>query len=143
MCADNISLGISFMRHKKKRHWASQIYIVGNFLPHHIISYRICSYSFHRSYSSLNLEIQRSVLKYAETIQGRKLYEEIRYTKDLQHTCVISWGGSLKARIVKFSTFSYPEESHVTRLCSHSNPRKWCNIWNLDTVVVFFYFSVC
>ena len=50
--------------------------------------YRISSYSFLGNYSFLNLEIQRSqyirpnkvtVHKCAETIQGRKLYEEIRY----------------------------------------------------------------
>ena len=48
--------------------------------------YRISSYSFRRNYSFLDLEIQRSqyirpkvtVHKCAETIQGRKLYEEIR-----------------------------------------------------------------
>ena len=51
--------------------------------------YRISSYSFRGKYSFLNLEIQRSqyirpkvtVHKGAETIQGRKLYEEIRYVK--------------------------------------------------------------
>ena len=51
--------------------------------------YRVSSYSFHGNYSFLNLEIQR--LQYirpkvivhncAETIQGRKLYEEMRYPK--------------------------------------------------------------
>ena len=49
--------------------------------------YRISSYSFRGNYSFLNLEIQRSKYirpkvtahKCAETIQGRKLYEEIRY----------------------------------------------------------------
>ena len=49
--------------------------------------YRISSYSFRGNYSFLNLEIQRSqnirpnviVHKGAETIQGRKLHEEIRY----------------------------------------------------------------
>ena len=49
--------------------------------------YRISSYSFRGNYSFLNLEIQRpqyirpkvTVHKCAETIQGRKLYEEIRY----------------------------------------------------------------
>ena len=48
--------------------------------------YRISSYSFRGNYTFLNLEIQRSqkirpkvtVQKGAETIQGRKLYEEIR-----------------------------------------------------------------
>ena len=48
--------------------------------------YRISSYSFRGNYSFLNLEIQRSqcirpkvtVHKGAATIQGRKLYEEIR-----------------------------------------------------------------
>ena len=52
-----------------------------------IFTYRISSYSFRGNYSFLNLEIQRSqyirpkvtVHKGAETIQGRKLYEEIRY----------------------------------------------------------------
>ena len=50
------------------------------------IEYRISSYSFRGNYSFLDLEIQRSqyirpkvtVHKRAETIQGRKLYEEIR-----------------------------------------------------------------
>ena len=37
------------------------------------------SYSFPGNYSFLDLEIQRSVHKCAETIQGRKLYEEMRY----------------------------------------------------------------
>ena len=54
--------------------------------------YRISSYSFHRNYTFLNLEIQRSqkirpkvtVQKGAETIQGRKLYEEIRYLEYLE-----------------------------------------------------------
>ena len=49
--------------------------------------YRISSYSFRGNYSFLNLKIQRSqyirpkitVHKCAETIQRRKLYEEIRY----------------------------------------------------------------
>ena len=49
--------------------------------------YPILSYSFRGNYSFLNLEIQRSqymrskftVHKFAETIQGQKLYEEIRY----------------------------------------------------------------
>ena len=49
--------------------------------------YRISSYSFRGNYSFLNLEIQTSqyirpkvtVHKCAETIQGRKSYEEIRY----------------------------------------------------------------
>ena len=53
------------------------------------LGYRISSYSFRGNYSFLNLEIQRSqyirpkdtVHKGAETIQGRKLYEEIRYTR--------------------------------------------------------------
>ena len=48
----------------------------------------ISSYSFRGNYSFLNLEIQRSqyirpkvtVHKGAETIQGRKLYKEIRYS---------------------------------------------------------------
>ena len=51
------------------------------------LTYRISSYSFRGNYSFLNLEIQRSqyirpkvtVHKGAETIQGRKLYEDIRY----------------------------------------------------------------
>ena len=51
------------------------------------LSYRISSYSFCGNYSFLNLEIRWSqyirpkvtVHKCAETIQGRKLYEEIRY----------------------------------------------------------------
>ena len=50
-------------------------------------NYHIYLNSFRRNYSFLNLEIQRSqyirpkvtVHKAAETIQGRKLYEEIRY----------------------------------------------------------------
>ena len=50
------------------------------------IEYRISLYSFRGNYSFLNLEIQRSqyirpkvtVHKGAETIQGQKLYEEIR-----------------------------------------------------------------
>ena len=54
-------------------------------------TYRISSYSFCGNHSFLNLEIQRSqyirpkvtVYRCAETIQGRKLYEEIRY--DLFH----------------------------------------------------------
>ena len=49
--------------------------------------YRISSYSFRGNYSFLDLEIQRSqyirpkvtVHKGAETIQGRKLYEELWY----------------------------------------------------------------
>ena len=49
--------------------------------------YRVSSYSFRGNYSFLDLEIQRSeyirpkvtLHKCAETIQGRKLYEEIRY----------------------------------------------------------------
>ena len=49
-------------------------------------TYRISSYSFRGNYSFLNLEIQRSqymrpkvtVHKCAETIQGRKLHEQIR-----------------------------------------------------------------
>ena len=49
--------------------------------------YRISTYTFRGNYSFLNLEIQRSqyirpkvtVHKCAETIQGQKLYEEIRY----------------------------------------------------------------
>ena len=49
--------------------------------------YRISSYGFRGNYSFFNLEIQRSqyirpkvtVHKGAETIQRRKLYEEIRY----------------------------------------------------------------
>ena len=49
-------------------------------------NYRISSYSFRGNYSFFDLEIQRSqyisskvtVHKCAETIQGRKLYEEIR-----------------------------------------------------------------
>ena len=53
--------------------------------------YRISSYSFRGNYSFLNLEIQRSqyirpkvtVYKCAETIQGRKLYEEIRYVDEV------------------------------------------------------------
>ena len=51
--------------------------------------YRISSYSFRVNYSFLNLEIQRSqyirpkvtVHKGVETIQGRKLYEAIRYLR--------------------------------------------------------------
>ena len=48
---------------------------------------RISSYSFRGNYSFLNLEIQRyirpkvTVRKGAETIQGRKLYEEVRYSE--------------------------------------------------------------
>ena len=53
----------------------------------HKENYSISSYSFRGNYSFLDLEIQRSqyirpkvtVHKCAETIQGRKLYEEIRY----------------------------------------------------------------
>ena len=56
-------------------------------LKGNMLNYRISSYSFRGNYSFLNLEIQRShyirpkvtVHKGAETIQGRKLYEEIRY----------------------------------------------------------------
>ena len=52
------------------------------------VAYRISSYSFRGNYSFLNLEIQESqyirpkvtVHKGAETIQGRKLYEEIWYS---------------------------------------------------------------
>ena len=60
--------------------------------PHRPFSkYRISSYSFRGSYSFLNLEIQRSqyikskvtLHKGVETIQGRKLYEEIRYVGNL------------------------------------------------------------
>ena len=50
------------------------------------LTYRISSHSICENYSFLNLDIQRSqyirpkvmVHKGAETIQGRKLYEEIR-----------------------------------------------------------------
>ena len=59
--------------------------------PHfdQFLTYRISSYSFRGNYSVLDLEIQRSqyirlkvtVNKCAETIQGRKLYEEIRYVE--------------------------------------------------------------
>ena len=53
------------------------------------LAYRISSYSFRGNYSFLNLEIQRShyirpkvtVHKCLETIQGRKLYEEIHYVR--------------------------------------------------------------
>ena len=52
-------------------------------------TYHISSYSFRGNYSFLDLEIQRSqyirpkvtVHRCAETIQGRKLYEEIQYLK--------------------------------------------------------------
>ena len=55
------------------------------------MNYSISSYSFRGNYSFLNLEIQSSqykrpkviVHKGAETIQGRKRYEEIRYAKFL------------------------------------------------------------
>ena len=51
------------------------------------LTYPISIYSFHKNYSFLTLEIQRSqnirpkvtVNECEETIQGRKLYEEIRY----------------------------------------------------------------
>ena len=53
------------------------------------IEYRISSYSFRGNYSFFDLEIQRlqyirpkvTLHKCAETIQGRKLYEEIRCVK--------------------------------------------------------------
>ena len=40
--------------------------------------YRISSYSFRGNYSFLNLTLLHTG---AETIQGRKLYEEIRYVE--------------------------------------------------------------
>ena len=60
-----------------------QLMSLENNLPYFLIP------SFHGNYSFLNLEIKRSqytrpkvtVHKGAETIQGRKLYEEIRYIK--------------------------------------------------------------
>ena len=60
--------------------------------PMGILEYHISSYSFYGNYSFLNLEIQRSqyirpkvtVHICAETIQGRKLYEEVRYLEILQ-----------------------------------------------------------
>jgi hypothetical protein len=58
-------------------------------------TYRISSYSFRGNYSFLDFEILKlqyirpkvTVHKGAETIQGRKLYEEIRYvTRELEQT---------------------------------------------------------
>ena len=71
-------------------HWIGKHFNPQNFQPQIFKpnNYCISSYSFHGNYSFLNLEIQRSqyirpkvtVHKGAETIQGRKLYEEIRYS---------------------------------------------------------------
>ena len=61
--------------------------------------YRISSYSFRKNYSFFNLEIYRSqyispkvtVHRGAETIQGRKQYEEIRYAKPTVDDFLNSW----------------------------------------------------
>ena len=71
--------------------------------------YRISSYSFRGNYSFLSFEIQRShyispkvtVHKGAETIQGRKLYEEIRYVPLLSVWSVTGPGPELKPSLLQ------------------------------------------
>ena len=74
----------TFAKHKKHSSRVMGYRVCQLILP--ITTYLISSYSFRRNYSFLNTKIQRSqyikpkvtVHKCAETIQGRKLYEEIR-----------------------------------------------------------------
>ena len=95
-----------------------------NFPSTHKLNYRISSYSFHGNYSFLNLEIQRSQykgqrLQYINvrklfkggSIQGRKLYEEIRYEVLYIFRIIFRIGDSTKVAIslsnVKKSMFQF------------------------------------
>ena len=72
--------------------------------------YRISSHSFQGIYSLLNLEIQRS--QYIRpTIQGRKLYEEIRYVDFLPWTL---WFRILSSETWQ-SILPYHRASHLVR----------------------------
>ena len=75
-----------------------------------LFMYRISSHSFQGIYSLLNLEIQRS--QYIRpTIQGRKLYEDIRYVDFLPWTL---WFRILSSETWQ-SILPYHRASHLVR----------------------------
>ena len=112
-------------------------------------SYRISSYTFRGNYSFLNLEIQRSqyirakvtVHKCAETIQGRKLYEELRYIAVIYENSILS--SKEKQYMQVTSKFITAEPTCIILFLVCSVARSERTVWNHQTYDIITRIIAC